>query len=454
MARLTDRGFSAEDAAEFEARSSQPHTLEWLANIYRWQGGVEVQLYTDLPIVGGTLSLDSSDPIRRHLTLEVGTVGELVPDQASDPLAPFGQVVKLWCRIDRSDGTWLPWLKQGEYPIVSTTSEWPSLIQTIECADYAFVVDQYIYEKKKSYNKQTVRNAIKEITEEALPDKVFTIHAIEAASNTKCEPHTVSEAGTSRWEMAMAIAASRGMETFYDSEGNLVIRRALTNDDNETLSGADGEPDIGTVSNPVAVIEDGPGGNLVALTTAVTREGAINGVVINLHETISQTLAARKKREAESGDKEDDPDDTTEDGEKVDPDDTDDDDELQPIPNPKAGDPRVNVQIQAHATGSIAWGDRFGRAPIVIEKNVKRINNSNVNAQKKRAKRLLHRRGGVIRSVDIDAVGLYWLEPDDKVRVKYAGRTEAHYVASIELDLSGESPARIRTRSLNVTDPG
>ena len=91
---------------------------------------------------------------------------------------------------------------------------------------------------------------------------------------------------------------------------------------------------------------------------------------------------------------------------------------------------------------------------IVLVRDVKRINDNIVNAQIHRAKRLLHKRGGVIRSVDLDAVGLYWVEPDDRVKVKYAGRTEDHYVASIDFDLSGAEPARIRTRSLTVTDPG
>jgi hypothetical protein len=40
------------------------------------------------------------------------------------------------------------------------------------------------------------------------------------------------------------------------------------------------------------------------------------------------------------------------------------------------------------------------------------------------------------------------------VKIVYDGRTEYHFVASIEFDLAGESPARIRTRALAVEDPG
>jgi hypothetical protein len=414
MSRLSSRGYSAQDAADFRTRANGPHTLRWKASSYRWSGGVEHLLYDDLPLVGGTLSLDASDPTRRKLTLDVGGGEALVPVTSADPLAPFGQLVKLWCRIDRADGSWFPWLKHGEFPIVTVTSEWPSLVQTVECQDYSSVVDDYLHTKKKSYNHLTVHNALKQITEAALPDKVFAIHSEDHAKTIKVEPNSVAESGSSRWETATMIAQARGFETFFDWDGDLVIRDDVTDDQDETIPAVG--PDIGTVTNPIATIRDGAGGNLVALTVAVTREGACNAVFINIHETASQTLRAKKKK--------------------------------------LAGDKRVNVQVSALGDGAIAWGDKFGRVPIVMERQVKLITDDIVAAQRRRARRLLNRRGGVVRTVDLDAVGLYWLEADDKVRIVYHGVTEAMYVASIEFDLSGQSPARIRCRSLSVTDPG
>jgi len=410
---------------------------------------------TDLPIVGGTLTIDGSDPTRRRLVLEVGANGTLIPDQPFDPLAPFGQVIKLWLQIDRADGSWFQRLKMGEYPIQTTTTEWPGGIQTVEAADYSWIVDAYLYERAKAYNHMTVREAVEEIVKDALPDTEFLVQSPGDAHTVKVEAHTVAQAGTGRWQMAQAICAARGFECFFNHNGNLVIRHDVTNDDDDVDTIPGEGPDIGTVTNPVAVIRDGPGGNLVGITVGLTREGACNGVFINVHETVSQTMAARKVSEAASGVIEDDPDDVLSDGTPWPPDDPDvEDPEVPPIPNPGAGDPRVNVTVKALGTGPILWGDKFGRQNIVLERNVKRINNSVISTQKKRAKRLLNRRGGVIRSVDLDAVGLYWVEPDDKVRVVYDGRTEAHYVASIEYDLAGEEPARVRTRSLNVVDPG
>jgi hypothetical protein len=465
IARLTDRGFTEDEADEYMARASGPHTLRWTADIYRWVGGEENTLYQGLPIVGGTLTLDGSDPTRRKLTLDLGGGADLIPDEPYDPLAPFGQVIKLWVQIDKADGSgWFDRLKMGEYVITTTTIEWPSLTQTVEAQDYSWLVDQYLFEKRKSYGHMSVRDAVESIVKDALPDSEFFIQSPGAPHDVSVEPHTVSETGQGRWEFAQNICQARGFECFFNHNGNLVIRQDITNntDDVETIPGEG--PDIGTVSNPVAVIKDGPGGNLVGLTLGLTREGAINGVQINIHETVSQRVAARKVAADGADDTTQDPEyDPVHDGvlqpppppvPNTDGQHQNDDPEVPKIPNPKAGDPRVNVQVQALGVDPIKWSDKFGRQNIVLAKPVKRINDNVVNAQIHRAKRLLHRRGGVIRSIDLDAVGCYWLEPEDKVRIKYAGRTEAHYVASIELDLAGESPARIRTRALNVTDPG
>jgi len=414
MSRLTNKGLNDVDAAAFAERANGPHTVRWKANIYWWSGGHQTLVYEDLPIVGGTLRLDSSDPIRRHLTLEIAGLGQLVPDSSSDPLAPFGQYVILWCTIDRADGTWFPWVKQGEYPIQTCTSEWPSMIQTVEAADWSKPVQDHLHGRKHSYNHLSIRDAVKEITEATLPDKVFVIYADAASYTTKVEPNSVAEAGSSRWDYAVELCQARGFECFFASTGDLVIRKDVTDDDNDTVPGTG--PDIGTVSNPIAIIRDGERGNLVALTSAVTREGGCNGVFINLHETASQSLRRHGRR--------------------------------------VAGDKRVNVLVQALGTGPLVWGGRYPKQPYVIEKSVKVITDDVVAAQQRRANRLLHRRRGAVRTLDLDAIGLYWLEPDDKIRIQYAGRTEAHFVQAIDIDLGGDSPARIKTRAITVTDPG
>jgi hypothetical protein len=407
MARLTSRGFTQTEADAFVAASSQPHTVQWKASAYRLAGGVATLLLDDLPIIAGRLVLDSSDPIRRRLSLEVGGGEDLVPEDATDPLVPFGQAVYLWVRIDLPAG-WSPWLKMGEYPITSYVFERPSLVAVVDAADYSAAVNEFLHLSKRGYGNRTVKAAIVDMVEQALPNRVFNVVAAEAASTKKITNYT-AEAGQGRWDAATELAGIKGFEAFFDANANLVIRPDVTDDNDDVNPGVG--PDIGTATNPVAVIRDGEGGNLVAMTATVTREGACNGVVVNLHET-----ADKKSKHA--------------------------------------GDKRRNVQVTAYqSVGPTAWGDTFGRVPIVMERNVKTITDQVVADQNQRAKRLLHRRRGLVRYIDLDAAGLYWLEPDDKVRIMWADRVEAHYAQRVEFDLTGHSPVRVRTRQLAVTDP-
>lgn len=410
MSRLTSRGFTQDDAEAFMARSREPHTLQWKADAYRYTAGTAALLMEGIPIVSGRLTLDSSDTTRRRLSLEVGGGDVLVPEDSTDPLVPFGQVVFLWVRLDLSDGTWSPWLKMGEYPIITHVYERPSQVTTVEAADYSHVVDEFLHLSKKGYGNRSLKAAIVDMVEQALPNRAFAVQATAAAQQNKITNYT-AEAGAGRWETATDLAAIKGHETFFDANGDLIIRGDVTDDNDDVIPGVG--PDIGTVSDPVAVINDGPSGNLVAMTATLTREGACNGVVINIHETKRRT-----------------------------------------------GDDRKNVQVQVvESSGAAAWGDQFGRIPIVDERSVKTITDGVVSDQKSRAKRMLHRRRGVVRYIDLDATGLYWIEPDDKVTVRWGSgtateRSENHFVQRVEFDLSGRNPIRIKTRQLAVRDPG
>lgn len=410
MARLTSRGFTTVESDTFIARCSQPHTAQWKANAYRWESGSATLLMENIPIITGRLTLDSSDATRRRLSLSVGGGDALVPKTSGDPLVPFGQVIYVWVRIDLADGTWSKWLKMGEFPIISYVYERPSQIATVEAADYSVAVNEYRHLSKKGYANMTLRDAIVSMVNQALPNNVFEVDASDSAKSKKVTNYT-AEAGLGRWEAATELAGVKGHETFFDSLGKLVIRNDVTDDNDVAIPGTG--PDIGTNANPIATIRDGEGGNLVAMTATLTREGGCNGVVINLHETADQKN--KKKR----------------------------------------GDQRKNVIVkELQESGPTAWGDRFGRIPIVQERNVKTITDAVVNDQHQRAKRLLHRRRGVVRYIDLDAAGVYWLEPDDKVQIKWGTSTEDHFAQRVEFDLSGKSPIRVRTRQLAVKDPG
>jgi hypothetical protein len=428
MGKLESRGYSAADADGMRRRARESHTQRWQAGVYKWrpaaQGGpVTLVPAGTLPIVSGTLTLDSSDPIRRKLTMEIGGGDKWAAKTYLSPLVPFGQYIVLWSTIDRADGTWFPWLKQGEFAIQSYVYERPSQVATVEATDYSGIVDQFLFMQKRSYAGKTVAGAVKSMVDDALPGAIYEEQYSEAARTTKLTSWA-APAASSRWDQARALTAAKGFETFFDSTGKLIIRHDVTDDDNDSLKGVG--PDIGTTTSPVITINDGDNGNLVGMTASVTREGGCNAVAINISGQV--TRKAKKQTKAKGTEMED-----------------------------------VSVTHTVTATqssGAVAWGESFGFLPVVINKSVKKLTDPLdkdpiVKAQQTRANRLLHRRRGVIRYLDIDMLPALWLEPDDKIKVDLIdGTVEYHYAQRVEIDLTGQSPMRLRTRQLSVTDPG
>lgn len=431
MSKLPKRaGWTASDYAEFRDRCTQSHSVRWSANAYRRSsgGGVDT-LMTDIPVTGGTLTLDSSNPLRRTLEMEVGGGDALTPRTYLDPLVPFGQWLVLWVQVDRQDGTWFPKLKSGEYHITSYSYERPSLIATVEAVDWAGRVDEFLHLGKTHYKGTNVGAAIQRMVDAALPKVYGTDMGPGSKQHIK---NYVADAGRGRWEVATELAEIKGVEAFFDSNGDLVVRDAVTGYYDNVVPG--NGPDIGTVADPVEVIAEGS--NLVAMTATLTREGGCNYVRYNLAGTITR----KDKKQIHKG-------------------------KGSAGVETHQGDWTANVDAEQNK-GPVAYGDIFGKLPIVEDRAVHRVgwSGSDERANYHRAAEArLHRRLGIVRYLDLDMVGGYQLEPDDKVKLRWvienadgthSTREEDHYVQSVSFDLGGRSATRIRTRSLAVTDPG
>jgi hypothetical protein len=436
MAKLESRGFSAADAEEFRARCLQPHRVQWKADVYKWgSGGSAVTIAKDIPIVGGRLTMDSSDPYRRQVVLEIGGGESWAPVDDTSPLTPFGQRIYLFCRIDKADGTNTSWLKMGEFWITSNVFERPSTILTVEASDYSEVVDGYLHMSRKSYVGHTVGGAITGMVQAALPNGGWSNVVLpNAVDNTRRRvTKYVADAGRGRWECAEELASKYGIDIYFNSNGDLTYRQSLSDSsdvDDTAIRGVG--PDIGTSKYPVAIIKGGASGNLIAMTSTVTRDGGANGVRINMHSVVTKKVNTRKKD--------------------------------------KKGKwiyKNVDVDVNRHkdalqTSGPAKWGDSFGYLPVVISEEVDKITTAVQVNRQARANALLRRRRGLIRYIDLDILPRYDLEPDDIVRIDVTHTDAAgvvttfkefHYIQRCEFDLTG-GPLRLRTRQLNVTDLG
>lgn len=402
MSRLSGRrNFDGASAAAFQARSRHPFTAQWRFNVRKWTQSQDLDLYQDLPVTGGTLTMDSSADVRRTLVIDVAD-SDLTPADESSILVPFGQRIIAWVRIDLPDGTWSPWLAMGEYPIVEVVVERPAGIVTVRCEDFSAIINEYLFLNPRSFKGMSVYDVAKNLAESALPNNLFTIHADDRARTRKFVNFTADPAAR-RWDTLLEGARRKGCEAFFDSDGNLVVRKDRTDDDEDTIPGAG--PDIGQVSNPVATIDDGTQGVIIALTGTVSRRGGVNGVRYNLQ-------------------------------------------------NPSAGG-SDDIDYKAEALqldGPVAWGNEFGHLPLVSNESVGRITTSLKAQWDEKAKAMLRRRRGVVRYLDLDCHPQYWVEPDDIVQVAWGGREEFHYAQAVTFDVSGRRPMRLRTRQLSVTE--
>jgi len=435
MSKLTKRGFTQKQADAFVDRLSASHSTSFRARAKRWQGG-QVNVWTDrgwipagnspsdiidIAVTDGTFTSDSTDPYRQSLTIETPTEANdqvWAPSGSNRPLAVFGQWIELFVRIDFDDGSWSPWLKLGEFPIIETAVSTPGKSVFVRCGSWASRVDEFLLTKPigKNYFAKagggylTRADAVKKLVEEALPDQLFTVQTDAEGGKDYGEDFQLQQ-GTGRWSAVQQLLDRPGLEAFFAADGNLVIRQDRTDDDSDVLVG----PDPGTIGSPVATIRDGQGGTLLGATAKTSREGSANGIVVTV-----TPVGKRPKNPT----------------------------------NPEVWRTRY---AEAHVeSGSVAWGGTFGKVPIIgRERKVPKATDAAMTDALQSARRILRKRKGVVRQLTLDALPLWHIEADDLIRVEYSGTqgAEIHYVERVSFGLRPDSTMSITTRGVMVTDP-
>jgi hypothetical protein len=422
MGHLRSRGWDVKaehisdaQADEFKARMQMSHTARWEVDITRFRnvGGVGTiqTLAQNIPITGGTLTLDSSDPIRRRLSLEVSggsdwDSGEAdwgdvdwEPDDAAAPLTPFGQWATLFVVVDKIGGGNFPRFQVFTGPIRSVVWERPSQIMTVEATDPSQTVADYLHIRRRTYKDLSVKQVVSQLVNDALPNALYNVDANAHSEDAMIRFYT-AEAGEPRWDTCLELAGRRNLEPFFDAWGDVCIRKDITDEDDTFWDPSEPGGDIGDVANPVCKFRDGEAGNLLGITSTLTREGAVNGAIIT---------ATFKEKEGDSN----------------------------------------RTPLSTIETGPMAWSDRFGRVPLVESRTYSKRPSDFHDVMQKRTRKLLRRRGGMLRYHDFDSLPQYHAEPDDKVSITVNGRTENHYLSSVEFDLTG-GPMRCRTRTIST----
>jgi hypothetical protein len=235
------------------------HTLAVKAEVL--QGG---EVVTELPITGGSVTFDSKASVRATCDLTLADDGSLgwIPNAPTDPLAPYGNEVRVWrgvhfgeddeelvslgiFRIDEIEAT-----DKGELRLTGS--------------DRAAAVSDAKFEAPYSVIRGTLfTDAIRNVVTDAIGPVQTSF--IETTITT---PALVAEEGEDRWEFVSGLAQALKAELYFDSDGVLVLAPVP-------------EP----TDDPMAELVEGEGGVLLEASKRWSRTDAFNKVIVSGENT-------------------------------------------------------------------------------------------------------------------------------------------------------------------------
>lgn len=253
--------YPVSDAWKDEIRKS--HRPYWRGEV--WSRG---EFLMELPIVGGSVSIDETADVRRRSNLTLADpLSSLVPQSATDPLWPKYNEVWLYSGIKFRGGS-TEEVPMGKFriskPKVSDRVGKAGL--TIQLYDRARAAKRARLQKSVAIpNGTNVAVAIKSLIQLALPfldDSMFNLMVTSRTTPLILLAHTADP-----WAEAMKLAESIGAEVFFDSAGLVVLRPILDPNTvqpvwdyrgDATFLGADREVDEEAAYNMWICVGEGP----------------------------------------------------------------------------------------------------------------------------------------------------------------------------------------------------
>lgn len=221
----------------------------------------DVSLADDLPVVGGTMTLDGLALVQGTLDITFATEGELVPTSTDAPLAPYGQELYVKAGITSWTGVTGGLLDLGVYRVetVSVRVGPDSLLVRVTGSDRGAAMADARFLDPWVITAGT--NVVDAIVAMAL-DALGTLVIIPVATPFTL-PAVVYPEGDNRWQRMNELAASAGLWLHFDGLGRLVIAPV-------------------PVVNDVAQAEliDGENGTMTAAEMSLSRVGRPNGIVV------------------------------------------------------------------------------------------------------------------------------------------------------------------------------
>ncbi len=232
------------------------HSHEVVTRVEVWRGGAVVE--SDLPVRGGTVTVDESSQVRRTLSLDLHP--DLDPRDAKSLLAPFGTelAVHTGLRYPEGDTELVP---LGVFRLEDAgRSGWFSEV-AVSGTDRARAVADARFLKPRATRQGTP--VVQEITAFIREvDPSWEVIDLSGAS----EFTAAATWERNRWEAVERLAEGLAVDVFADPQGRFLLRDT---------------PGTGPIDpqDTAWTVDAGPGGVLLDVATGLSREGIYNAVV-------------------------------------------------------------------------------------------------------------------------------------------------------------------------------
>jgi hypothetical protein len=216
----------------------------------------------ELPIISGSVKLDSNAEIRATADLEVADDGTLgwVPTDASSPLAPFGEEIRLERGIYDENGVAemvsIAIVRIEQVHVQDSGEDLQIQVTGLDRA--ATIIDTKFETPHQIASGTNAMDAIETLLIEANP-----LVETDFPTTGHTTPLLVAQEGDSHWSVAQGLAKWLGAELYFDGDGIAVVR---------TVSQV--------VGPPVLTLAEGEGGLLVEVDANWDREQAFNRVIV------------------------------------------------------------------------------------------------------------------------------------------------------------------------------
>lgn len=220
-----------------------------------------VAVVSGLRVTGGSVEVDGNADVRRRCSLTVvDDTGVLVPNDAGDPLSPYGNEVRVYRGVSTS-ATGDELVPLGTFRIASAHVDSFGVI-AVQGFDRARAVSRARFETPYTVPSGIdYSGAIVALITSRLPYVTTSVAAVVTSTSTVL----VFDQGSDPWEAAQNMAESIGCELFFDPMGVCVLR-----------------PRPDPVNDPiVATYAPGATATILSVENALDDEPGYNGVVVD-----------------------------------------------------------------------------------------------------------------------------------------------------------------------------